>query len=194
MKIIFIRHGQTTGDLEDRYGGDYDDHLSVEGKSQAEMLPLELKDKGIELIISSPLIRAQETAQIVSRLGCSIIIEPGFKERNQYGILSGRIKSEAKKEFPEYVEKLKDRLNTIDGAETYEDFSERIQKAFYGLLLNKDYDCVAVIWHGGPMRVLFRDILKKGELKEIGDCAWVEIESARKKLFVKQMKRIETLS
>jgi len=194
MKIIFIRHGQTTGDLEDRYGGDYDDHLSVEGKRQAEMLPLELKDKGVELIISSPLIRAQETAQIVSRLGCSIIIEPDFKERNQYGILSGRVKSEAKKEFPEYVEKLKDRLNTIDGAETYEDFSERIQKAFYGLLLDKEHACVAVIWHGGPMRVLFRDILKKGELKEIGDCAWVEIESIGKKFFVKQMKRIELLS
>ncbi|MCX6798104.1 MAG: histidine phosphatase family protein [Candidatus Falkowbacteria bacterium] len=190
MKIIFIRHGQTTGDLEDRYGGDYDDHLSANGKKQAKILLLELKDKGIEVIISSPLIRAKETAEIISGLGCPIIIEPGFKERNQYGILSGRIKSEAKKEFPDLVEKLKDRFNTIDGAEPYEDFSKRVQKAFKNLE-SEGYSCVTVIWHGGPMRVLFRDILDKGELKEIGDCAWVELETNGGQLSMNGFKRIE---
>lgn len=190
MKIIFIRHGQTTGDLEDRYGGNYDDHLSKNGRKQAEILPLELKNKGIEIIISSPLIRAKETAAIVAGLGCPVVVEPNFKERNQYGILSGRIKSEAKKEFPDLVEKLKDRLNTIDGAESYEDFSERIKKAVNDLEPKK-YSCVAVIWHGGPMRVLFRDILKKGELKEIGDCAWVELEEKGRQLVIDDFKRIE---
>ena len=191
MKILFIRHGQTTGDLEDRYGGDYDDHLSSEGIKQAEILPSELKSKGIELIISSPLIRAKETADIISVLGCPMDIEKGFKERNQYGILSGMIKSEAKEKFPELVEKLKDRLNTIEGAESYEQFSQRIQESFLNLLSNNKYSCVAVIWHGGPMRVLFRDILKKGELKEIGDCAWVELENVNGQLVINELKRIE---
>ena len=36
MKIYLIRHGETTGDIEDRYGGDYDDHLSKNGKQQVE--------------------------------------------------------------------------------------------------------------------------------------------------------------
>ncbi|MCX6795484.1 MAG: histidine phosphatase family protein [Candidatus Falkowbacteria bacterium] len=105
MKIFFIRHGQTTGDLEDRYGGDYDDQLSEDGRKQAEILFSELKNKGIKAIISSPLIRALETAKIISNLGCPIVIEPGFKERNQYGILTGKIKSEAKNQFPDLVEK-----------------------------------------------------------------------------------------
>ncbi len=191
MRIIFIRHGQTSGDVEDRYGGDYDDSLSATGKNQAKNLPLELKDKGIELIISSPLNRAKETALIVSQLSCPIIIESGFKERNQYGMLSGMIKSEAKTKYPDLVEKLKDRLNTIDGAESYQDFSERVIKAFQDLVDDNKHQCVAVIWHGGPMRVLFRDILKIGELIEIGDCAWTELDITEGKTSVIDSKRLE---
>ncbi len=36
MKLIFIRHGETTGDVEDRYGGDYDDNLTAKGHEQAK--------------------------------------------------------------------------------------------------------------------------------------------------------------
>lgn len=194
MKIIFIRHGQTTGDLEDRFGGDYDDSLSESGKNQALQLPLELKDKGIELIISSPLKRAKETALILSQLTCPIIIEPGFKERNQYGILSGMIKSEALVKYPALVEQLKDRLNTIEGAESYQAFSERITTTFQALINNNKHQCLAVIWHGGPMRVLFRDILKIGELLEIGDCAWTELEITKEKIAVINIKRLEQAS
>jgi broad specificity phosphatase PhoE len=190
MKILFIRHGQTTGDLEDRYGGAYDDHLSEEGIKQAEILLLELKNKGIELIISSPLLRAQETARIIASLGCPLIIESNFRERNQYGILSGMVKSEAREKYPELVEKLKNRLNTISEAESYEDFSHRTQAAFKSLL-NKKQSCLAVIWHGGQMRVLFRDILLQGELEAIGDCAWVELEDKEGQLTINEVKRIE---
>ncbi len=191
MRIIFIRHGQTSGDVEDRYGGDYNDSLSELGKNQAKELPLELKEKNIELIISSPLNRARETALILSQLSCPIIIEPGFKERNQYGMLSGMIKSEAKTKYPDLVEKLKDRLNTIEGAESYQVFSERITKAFQGLVDSNKHQCIAVIWHGGPMRVLFRDILQIGELIEIGDCAWTELDITEGKISVIDSKRLE---
>ena len=64
MKIFLIRHGETTGDIEDRYGGDYDDHLSEKGKQQSKELAEKLKNKGIELIFHSPRIRATETATI----------------------------------------------------------------------------------------------------------------------------------
>lgn len=65
MKIYIVRHGQTTGDLEDRYGGDYDDHLTEEGEKQAMVLTDKLKDEGIQITMCSPLIRAQETAKIL---------------------------------------------------------------------------------------------------------------------------------
>lgn len=183
MRIFFIRHGETTGDVEDRYGGDYDDHLSDKGREQSIHLAEQLKDTGIQIVLASPLMRAKETAQYIAEAiggGCVVAIRPELKERNQYGILTGIIKHEAKETHPELVTLLQDKMNTIEGAESYEDFSVRIQGAFNGLLELMEHSPVstmAVVWHGGPMRVLFRDILKWGELKEIGDCAFVELEN-----------------
>jgi len=89
------------------------------------------------------------------------------------------------------VDKLKDRMNTIEGAESYKDFSERIKKTFDNLILKNKHSSIAVVWHGGPMRVLFRDILRKGELKEIGDCSWVKLEYINNEFFIRDSKRIE---
>lgn len=179
MKLFFIRHGETTGDVENRYGGTYDDHLSPEGIEQSKRLAEFLKDFGIEKIYSSSLVRAWETSEILAKVvGCEIVVVPELQERNQYSFLSGMIKEEAVEKYPTEVEVLKDRLNTIEGAESYEDFSRRISDVFQGLTTDQAHDCIAIVSHGGPLRVLFRDILKWGELSEIGDCAYVELHEA----------------
>lgn len=190
MKLIFIRHGETTGDVEDRYGGDYDDHLTAKGQEQAKEALEELKSKNIKLIVSSPLIRAQESAGILADGKCPIIIEPDFRERNQYGILTGIIKEEAMMERPELVEFLKDYLNTIEGAESYQNFRDRIVSAINNLTVKEKDICRAIVWHGGPMRVLFRDVLKLGEIGKIGDCAWVEIEGDKGNFTMTDWRRI----
>ncbi len=194
MRIIFIRHGQTTGDIEDRYGGDYDDHLSPEGRKQSEGLSEELKGKGMELLMSSPLIRARETSEIISQDVIPIVIEKDLKEQNRYGILTGEVKGDAQQKYPDLVEKVKNRLNTIDGAESYEDFRYRIHMAFNRLTADARHSCIGIVWHGGPMRVLFRDILKKGELgSEIGDCSWVELQQEGNTYTVIDSRRVEFL-
>ncbi len=66
MKIYLVRHGETTGDVEDRFDGAYDDHLSPKGKQQSGKLVNKLENKNIEIIYHSPLIRATETAEILS--------------------------------------------------------------------------------------------------------------------------------
>ncbi len=177
MKLFFIRHGETTGDVEHRYGGTYDDHLSPEGIEQSEKLAEFLTNSGIQKIYSSSLVRARETSEILAKaVGCEIVVGPELQERNQYSFLSGLVKEEAVEKYPTEVEMLKDRLNTIEGAESYEDFSQRIGDAFRGLTTGQTHDVIAIVSHGGPLRVLFRDILKWGELSEIGDCAYVELE------------------
>jgi broad specificity phosphatase PhoE len=177
MKIFFIRHGETTGDVENLYGGAYDDHLTLKGQEQSETLADYLKNKGIKIIFSSSLIRAQETSKILSKhIGCEILLEASLKERNQYGVFSGMNKDEVKQKYPEQVELLTDKLNTIEGAESYEDFSKRVSEAFYRITNSSEYKSIAIVSHGGPLRVLFRDILKWGELEDIGDCAFVELE------------------
>ncbi len=97
MKIYLIRHGQTTGDIEDRFGGDYDDHLTEIGLKQAEELAEKINNQGIKKIYYSPRIRAVETANKVNQItGIPIEKIDDLRERNAYGILTGKLKSEAK--------------------------------------------------------------------------------------------------
>ncbi len=171
-----IRHGQTTSDVEDRYGGDYDDHLTDLGIRESKELADKVKDFGIEIIFASPRIRARETAKILQgKLGVEIETTPDLRERNQYGILSGMKKDEAKGKYPEMVEKLKDRFNTIEGAEDYESFRKRIIRGF-NKVAKSDYKVVAVVTHGGPIRRIFGEILKMEKKWEIDDCGWFEID------------------
>lgn len=191
-RLIFIRHGQTIGDVEDRYGGAYDDLLSPLGQQQVEDLAHELVDMGIEQIFVSSLKRAQQTAEGIANLvKCPVITLPDLRERDSNGPMSGLTKVEARARYPEFVELVKDRLNTIPGAESYADASARM-RCGYDQVMAQTRACSAIVWHGGGMRVLFRDILKMGELDEIGDCAWVELEqSAPNSGFViRQLKRL----
>lgn len=179
MIIFLIRHGESTGDAEDRYGGDFDDHLTAKGKKQSEMLAMRLEGKGIEKIFSSPRFRAKETAEILSnKLGIEMEIVNNLRERNFYGILTGMKKSEAKKKYPMLVEKLSSYKNTIKGAEPYNDFKGRVIKAFITLAKAK-HKTVAIVTHGGPISCIFREILKKGVFRQVEDCAVFEIESGK---------------
>ena len=180
MRIHFIRHGETTGDVEDRYGGAYDDELSQAGREQGETLAAILATSGIEGLYVSPLKRAQETAGYIARTThAEIVTVAGLRERNQYGVLTGVTKTVACEMRPDLVEAFGDRMNTIEGAESYEDFSSRIETAVESILSQAQREGrrkIGVVWHGGPMRVLFRDILSWGELSKIGDCSTVELD------------------
>jgi broad specificity phosphatase PhoE len=176
MKIYLIRHGQTTGDIEDRYGGDYDDHLTDLGKQQAKELAEKLVGKGIEKVFTSPRIRAQETAEILkTKFGTEVETIENIRERNHYGVLTGLTKSEAKEKYPKEVERVKSYLTAATGGEEYEPFKARVSKTFKEIA-SKSFSVVAVISHGGPIRMFFREILKYGDI-DIEDCAFALIET-----------------
>lgn len=175
MKIFLCRHGQTTGDVEDRYGGDYDDHLTDLGKSQAEELAQKLQGKGIERIFSSPKIRTTETADILSKsLVCEVETIPDLRERNQNGILTGMIRAEAREKYPDLVKRVKDYLNTIEGAEDYASFSKRVHESLLEIA-KKDYKVLAIVTHGGPIKAILRKIKYAFDYK-IADCAFAEVQ------------------
>ncbi|HSX18485.1 MAG TPA: histidine phosphatase family protein [Candidatus Saccharimonadales bacterium] len=177
MNIYLVRHGQTTGDIENRYGGDYDDHLTDLGKQQSEGVARKLADKNIGIIYCSPKIRAKETAEIVRRtINIPLTTIDNFRERNRYGILTGLTKEEAKQKFPDQVLLLADEHSTVAEGEDYNSFGIRIREALQKIDTGK-YSTAAVVTHGGPIRYIFREILKEGEI-EIGDCAYANISVA----------------
>ena len=113
MKIYLIRHGQTTGDVENRYGGDYDDSLTELGVKQSEEVAEKLRNKGIKKIYCSTRKRARETAEILcKKINAQLNFVGDLRERNNYGIVTGMIKEEAKKKHPKEVEKLEKNMET----------------------------------------------------------------------------------
>lgn len=181
MKIYLIRHGETTGDIEDRFGGDYEDHLTEKGQEQSKQLSEKLAGKEIETIFASPRIRAQETGNILNqKLRVGVQTLEDIRERNHYGVMTGMVKAEARQKYPDQIELLSNTRNTIEGGEDYQSFGERIKKGLEKITTS-NHKTVAVISHGGPIRFIFREIMGKGEIK-IGDCAFAELEANRDNL------------
>lgn len=175
MIIYLARHGQTTGDIENRYDGDYEDHLTQLGKQQANELADQLVGKNIKKLYSSPRKRARETAGFIgAKLKVRVRKSKDFRERNAYGILTGMTKQEAAQKYPKEVEIVKDVHKAIQGAEEYTPFQLRVT-AEMEKLSHKSREAIAIVTHGGPIRLIFRDILKLGEI-EVADCAYAVIE------------------
>lgn len=68
MPAYFLRHGQSQANIENIFAGQKEDsRLSELGFKQAEVASKEIAKAGITRIIASPLMRAQQTAEIVAQ-------------------------------------------------------------------------------------------------------------------------------
>jgi broad specificity phosphatase PhoE len=84
MELILIRHGETIWNKEGKVQGVSDIELSDVGLTQAHKLAFSLQDQNIQTIYSSPLIRAQKTAQIINQYhSAPIYFESGLMEMDQ---------------------------------------------------------------------------------------------------------------
>jgi broad specificity phosphatase PhoE len=181
MIIYLVRHGETTGDLEDRFGGDYDDHLTPHGEQESRELAAKLKGKGIKTIYCSPKLRALETATFVAAATkAEIEVINDLRERNHYGVLTGMVKADAKVKHPEHLEELKKGIHhNLKGSESYPDFKKRVLKAF-AEAVGEGESPMMILTHGGVIKCIVREILKKGEMENLGDCAILTIEKTDK--------------
>lgn len=82
-RFVYVRHGQTAWNLENRTQGSADIPLNARGREQAAVSAMRLKNSGrpIARICCSPLARAQETAGIIaSALGLPVCITHELRE------------------------------------------------------------------------------------------------------------------
>ena len=90
-EFLFLRHGQTDWNLQGRFQGHSDIPLNETGLSQAHSAAERLADRGIELVISSPLIRALKTAAIVAeRIQRPLRVDSRLMERT-FGSFEGLV-------------------------------------------------------------------------------------------------------
>jgi len=158
-KIYLTRHGQTQNNLENRYTGWQDIPLNPHGFSQAQDSAAQLKDCEIDLIISTPLLRAKQTAEEFSELtGCPIIIEEGLKERS-CGLFAGKTKSEVKEKFgisyPEYMKGC-----VAPEGESIEAVKARVDACMLTLLQNHKDESILIVAHSFVTKIINAYLLK----------------------------------
>jgi probable phosphoglycerate mutase len=96
--FLCIRHGITDWNLQGRFQGLTDVPLNNEGISQAHAAAKRLQDATVDLIVSSPLIRAVKTAEIIAAGSRKQInIDAGLIECD-FGSFEGRLIAEVMKE------------------------------------------------------------------------------------------------
>ena len=110
-KLILLRHGQSTWNLENRFTGWVDVPLTPQGESEAAEAGMKLKAAGIhpDVAFTSVLVRAQETLTICLRAmgieGVPTFFDEALNERH-YGDLQGLNKAETAEKFGEEQVKL----------------------------------------------------------------------------------------
>ena len=89
MELLIIRHCQSQADLEDRHEGRADFPLTQLGVKQAQLLSEWVQERfPPELILSSPLQRANRTAEILhGATGAPLQLEPAQMHGNN-GLLA----------------------------------------------------------------------------------------------------------
>lgn len=101
MEIVLIRHGESEADILGVHEGRADFPLTELGESQAsKMAKYVANNFPPEMIISSPLRRASQTAFILQGgIGCELKIDDDLMEFNN-GVLAGLAKEEAIIKYP----------------------------------------------------------------------------------------------
>jgi broad specificity phosphatase PhoE len=153
-KLLLVRHGETDWNRDGRWQGGSDTRLNDLGRQQARALAEQL-DGEIDVLYSSDLARARETAEIVAaELGLEVRLDPRLRERG-FGSWEGLTTIEIEERFVDAHRRwLAGEGAGADDAEAFEDFSARVEDFLSDVLRLHPGEEVLVISHGGSIRVI----------------------------------------
>ena len=173
MKLYLIRHGETTYNRDGLIQGWVDSQLTAKGQHQAEQVAIALLDKNIEVIFSSDLSRAYNTAKIIShKLNIPILQNWLLRERS-LGKLEKTLVCE--------VDWTKYNQNCIEliekEIETPNSMVNRAQLFLDSLKHHpKEFENAVVVTHGGMLTAFKRCFNPDQKFEEFKNTEIVELE------------------
>jgi 2,3-bisphosphoglycerate-dependent phosphoglycerate mutase len=157
-RIIAIRHGETSWNVDTRIQGQLDIPLSATGRWQAGRLAEVLRDEPVAAIYASDLARAWETAQYLGRArGIEVTKEEALRERG-FGDFEGKTFAEIEALLPEQSMRWRKRDPEFSpaGGESLLALRGRVVAAAERLAARHPGELIALVGHGGVMDVLYR--------------------------------------
>jgi len=163
-KIFFIRHGESEWNILHKIQGQKNVPLTDNGREQAKQLGNRLINENIDIIYTSDLSRALETANTISKF----IRRPAIKSKEireiNFGPWEGMTLEEIKKGYKqEYCKWLKEphKLKLDDG-ETLEMLEKRAMGFVNDILNNNNSKNIAIVSHSATLKVIILNLLGIG--------------------------------
>ncbi|WP_433422036.1 bifunctional RNase H/acid phosphatase [Microtetraspora malaysiensis] len=157
--FLLLRHGETPLSVEKRFSGVGDPSLTSRGLAQAEAAALRLAREpyAIDVIVSSPLARARQTAEAVAaRTGVPVRVERDLREAD-FGAWEGHTFTEIQRDWPaELTAWLGDPSIAPPGGESFTEAGRRVEHARERIVAEHEGKTVLVVSHVTPIKLLLR--------------------------------------
>lgn len=156
VRVLVVRHGETSWNAVGRYQGCLDTRLSREGRRQVLQLARGLARRRIDAVYASPLRRARETAvAIAAGCGCPHYTEPALREIC-HGRWEGLTVKEVAARFPRLWALWRTRPDRVrmPGGESLADVEARAVPGLQGIVRRHPGGTVCVVTHGVTARVI----------------------------------------
>ena len=166
--FLLIRHGETAWNRELRFQGQLDVPLNDMGMQQAQRLKTRItqalstwqeQERVPTRLISSDLVRAQQTAQPVAEvLGHPCVLHAGLREQC-FGVFEGLRSPDIRAQYPVAWQKWLafDADDAVEGAETTRAFHTRVMTALQDLATQYAGEHIVVVTHGGVLDMVWRE-------------------------------------
>jgi alpha-ribazole phosphatase len=155
--IYLIRHGETDWNVNGRWQGQADIPLNEKGKIQALEVAGKLKNSMCGAIYSSDLIRARQTAEVISKtlLISSIYYDSRLREIHQ-GLWEGLSIIEIREQYKVEFQRRQENpwLVSPPGGETAQQVQERVTHLIDEIKSREAGKNVAVVTHGFVIAVI----------------------------------------
>jgi 2,3-bisphosphoglycerate-dependent phosphoglycerate mutase len=157
-ELLFIRHGETDWNVQQRFQGQLDVPLNATGHAQAQRMAAALVNDRHDLLFSSDLQRAAQTAApLAAAWQCKPTPLPAFREQ-AFGVLEGLNATMVREQHPALWQGwLEHRADfELPGGESTRRFYNRVTAALAELTSAHAGQRIAVVTHGGVLDMLWR--------------------------------------
>lgn len=180
--FYIFRHGQSIWNAEGRPQGqhEYPVPLTILGEEQALSLASKLEDKKIKKILSSDLLRAKQTAEIIaSHLGISIELDSRLREVD-YGKLNGLYTIEREQVFPEFKHCYEDFTFPFPDGECLKDVALRFRASIHDAAVNIPHRVIGISSHGHAIVAFLKNEFSLNIFR-LNNCDFVHISYDKEK-------------
>jgi broad specificity phosphatase PhoE len=164
-RLLLIRHAETDESARGTCYGRLEVALSPEGRRRAEALGAALAALPLAAVYSSPLRRALDTATaLAAPQGLEAVVDDGLREID-FGELEGLSYDVIRAERGELYRRWMERPTgvTFPNGEGFADLRDRVLPAVAAIRARHEGEAVAVVAHGGVVRVVLADVLELPE-------------------------------